>query len=106
MAWRPDVFVWAVDVIRPKAAKVERLGEVETFGAESLDAPGGLVPVHTPGHTSGHCAMHLPERGVLLAGDALMTEHALERAPGPRLLPGFFNHDTAQSVVHWRCWPR
>lgn len=95
MVWRPDVFVWALDVIRLIAAKVERLGEVGTFGAGVLDVPGGVVPVHTPGHTSGHCAMHLPDRGVLLAGDALMTEHALARSPGPQLLPGFFNHDTA-----------
>lgn len=97
MAWRPDVFVWALDVIRLKGAKVERLGDVETFLTGPLDVPGGLVPVHTPGHTSGHCAMHLPERGVLLAGDALMTDHALAHAPGPQLLPGFFNHDNAQA---------
>ncbi len=97
MVWRPDVFVWAMDVIRLKAAKVERLGSVQTFQVGALDIPGRPVPVHTPGHTSGHCAMHLPERGVLLAGDALMTEHAVAHTTGPQLLPGFFNHDNAQA---------
>lgn len=97
MAWRPDVFVWAMDVIRLKGAKVERLGAVQTFGTGPLDVPGRPVPVHTPGHTSGHAAMHLPERGVLLAGDALMTEHALASHTGPQLLPGFFNTDNAQA---------
>ena len=97
MAWRSDVLVWAMDVIRLKGAKVDRLGDVQTFGTGPLDVPGRPVPVHTPGHTSGHCAMHLPERGVLLAGDALMTDHALSHASGPQLLPGFFNHDNAQA---------
>lgn len=26
-----------------------------------------------------------------------MSEHAMARSPGPPLLPGFFNHDTAQA---------
>jgi glyoxylase-like metal-dependent hydrolase (beta-lactamase superfamily II) len=98
MAWRPHVLVWAWDAIRLKAAKVERLGAAETFGDHQiLDVPGRPVPVHTPGHTSGHCALHLPDRGVLLAGDALMTEHALVRASGPQLLPDFFHHDLTQA---------
>ena len=97
MAWRSDVLVWAMDVIRLKGAKVDRLGDVQPFGTGPLDVPGRPLPVHTPGHTSGHCAMHLPERGVLLAGDALMTDHALSHASGPQLLPGFFNHDNAQA---------
>lgn len=97
MAWRPDVFVWAMDVLRLKGNKVERLGAVESFATETLDIPGRPVPVHTPGHTSGHCALHLPERGALLAGDALMTEHAVARTHGPQLLPGFFNNDNAQA---------
>jgi glyoxylase-like metal-dependent hydrolase (beta-lactamase superfamily II) len=94
-AWRPSVMLWARDVIALKAEKVDRMTSVATFGGEALDVPGHPRPVHTPGHTSGHCALHLPERGVLLAGDALMTGHALVRSPGPQLLPDFFNTDTA-----------
>jgi glyoxylase-like metal-dependent hydrolase (beta-lactamase superfamily II) len=93
MLWRPAVFTWAVDAIRLKAAKVERMGSVQTFEEQVLDVPGRPVPVHTPGHTSGHCAFHLPERGAVLVGDALMTEHALVSGSGPQLLPGYFNHD-------------
>jgi glyoxylase-like metal-dependent hydrolase (beta-lactamase superfamily II) len=33
----------------------------------------------------------------VLAGDALMTGHALTRHRGPQLLPAFFNTDTAQA---------
>jgi glyoxylase-like metal-dependent hydrolase (beta-lactamase superfamily II) len=101
-AWRPDVLVWARDVLSLKAERVERLSAVDTFTAETLDVPGDLVPVHAPGHTSGHCAFHLPHRGVLVAGDALMTEHALVRVAGPQLLPDFFNRDTelARASLH------
>jgi hypothetical protein len=94
--------VWARDVLSLKAERVERLSAVDTFTSDALDLPGGLVPVHTPGHTSGHCVFHLPHRGVVVAGDALMTEHALVRVTGPQLLPDFFNRDTelARQSLH------
>lgn len=97
--WRPDVAVWVRDVMSLKGARVDRLESAETFTGEVLDLPGRPVPVHTPGHTSGHCAFHLPERGALLAGDALMTEHALAGTSGPQLLPSFFNHDNEQALA-------
>lgn len=93
-AWHPDVLLWARDVLALKAERVERLSSVDTFADDVLDVPGHPVPVHTPGHTSGHCALHLPEQGVLVTGDALMTEHAVEPTTGPQLMPDFFNQDT------------
>jgi glyoxylase-like metal-dependent hydrolase (beta-lactamase superfamily II) len=100
--WRRDVAVWMRDIVSLKAARVERLVSAETFATGVLDVPGQPVPVHTPGHTSGHCAFHLPERGSLLAGDALMTGHALVRTPGPQLLPSFFNHDDEAALASLR----
>ena len=100
MAWRPDVFTWIFDAaVHLKAAGVERVGQVEAFGEETLEVPGRPRAIHTPGHTSGHCALHLPERGTLLAGDALMTAHALVHDGGPQLLPDFFNTDNAQALA-------
>jgi glyoxylase-like metal-dependent hydrolase (beta-lactamase superfamily II) len=96
-AWRPSVMLWARDVIALDAEKVDRMASVDTFGGEALDVPGRPRPVHTPGHTSGHCVLHLPDRGVLLAGDALMTGHALARSAGPQLMPDFFNNDSARA---------
>jgi glyoxylase-like metal-dependent hydrolase (beta-lactamase superfamily II) len=40
---------------------------------ETLDLPGRPHVIHTPGHTAGHYSVALPQRGVLLAGDALAT---------------------------------
>jgi glyoxylase-like metal-dependent hydrolase (beta-lactamase superfamily II) len=40
---------------------------------ETLDLPGRPRVIHTPGHTGGHYSVALPERGVLLSGDALAT---------------------------------
>lgn len=48
---------------------------------DELPVLGGLRVVHTPGHTAGHIALYLPERGVLIAGDAL------QRRPGGLIPP-------------------
>ena len=95
------MLVWALRIVRAGGARVEGLIQAEPFEAGSgpLDVPGRLVPVPTPGHTSGHCAFHLPERGVLIAGDALMTAHPAGRTAGPQLLPQMFNHDEAAALA-------
>ena len=67
-------------------------------GSTPLDVPGRLVPVPIPGHTTGHCAYHLPDRGVLMVGDALATAHLMSGLTGPHLLPAVFDHDRPQSL--------
>ena len=99
-AWQPRVLLWSLRALLAGGTRVERLSEVATFPAgAALDVPGRLVPVPTPGHTSGHCAFHLPERGVLLAGDALMTAHPTARSAGPQVMPRMFNHDEATTLT-------
>lgn len=75
-AWRPQVLLWGLRILRAGATRAERLTEVKPFEAGSgpLDVPGRLVPVPTPGHTSGHCAFHLPDRGVLITGARLPVD--------------------------------
>lgn len=51
---------------------------------EPLDegaAVGPLRVLHAPGHSPGHLAFHWPERGLLIAGDAIAT--------WPELCPGW-----------------
>jgi glyoxylase-like metal-dependent hydrolase (beta-lactamase superfamily II) len=95
VAWRPQVLMWVLRIVRAGATRAPRLTEVRPFdvGSGPLDVPGGLVPVPTPGHTTGHCAFHLPERGVVITGDALITAHPAGRVTGPQLCPRIFNQD-------------
>ncbi|MCR2814072.1 MBL fold metallo-hydrolase [Microbacterium sp. zg.Y1084] len=51
-----------------------------------LDLPGHPVPVFTPGHTDGHCVLFLPEQGMLLSGDALVTLDPYTGRTGPRIV--------------------
>lgn len=97
--WRPKMWSFLANVLRAKALSVEHVGSVGTFDdGDELDLPGGPVAVCTPGHTSGHCSYHLPERGALLTGDALVTRDSLTGDDGPRLLNHLFNHDHAAAV--------
>jgi glyoxylase-like metal-dependent hydrolase (beta-lactamase superfamily II) len=69
----------------------------EAFPGEGpLDLPGRPVPVHTPGHTDGHTVFHLPDRGVVISGDTLVSGHATSRVKGPQLLLDMFDHDRAR----------
>jgi glyoxylase-like metal-dependent hydrolase (beta-lactamase superfamily II) len=97
--WHPTVMAFAANLLWHGAPWVERFSDVETFeGADSLDVPGRPVPVATPGHTSGHCSFHLPDRGVLIAGDAFVTVDLLRRRPRPGPMPSVFDHDPAESI--------
>jgi glyoxylase-like metal-dependent hydrolase (beta-lactamase superfamily II) len=51
-----------------------------------LPVPGSPTVVPTPGHTLGHCALHLADRGVVLAGDAIVTLDPYTGRTGPRLV--------------------
>lgn len=91
--WRPGAAPWMMRIVRGGATTDVTAPQVQPFTNEGmLDLPGGPVPVPTHGHTSGHTAYLLPDKGVVLTGDELITGHALSRTEGPQLLPAFFRH--------------
>lgn len=95
-AWRPGVARWLVHVLRAGALTDVRVSAPQPFPAPGpLDLPGRPVPVHTPGHTLGHCAYHLPDHGIVVSGDALVSGHPTARTRGPQLLPVMFDRDRA-----------
>ncbi|MDA5145988.1 MBL fold metallo-hydrolase [Streptomyces sp. AD681] len=99
-AWRPGVLPWMVHVLRTGGTEQHPVTAPAAFPADgALDLPGRPVPVHTPGHTDGHCVYHLPDAGVVISGDALVSGHALSRTEGPQLLPDLFHHDRAGAVA-------
>ncbi|OLT53017.1 MBL fold metallo-hydrolase [Cellulosimicrobium sp. CUA-896] len=63
-----------------------------------LDLPGAPRVVATPGHTDGHCALHLPDRDVLLTGDALVTLDPYTARTGPQIVAGAATADSARAL--------
>jgi glyoxylase-like metal-dependent hydrolase (beta-lactamase superfamily II) len=98
--WRPAT--WKLFVVGGKngAARTPNVEQVTTFAGEGdLDVPGRPRIVPTPGHSPGHVAFHLPEQGILIAGDALCTYNPLTGARGPQLMPRAFAHDSLQMLA-------
>jgi glyoxylase-like metal-dependent hydrolase (beta-lactamase superfamily II) len=98
--WRPGVLPWALHAIRSGGTAHVPVERPEPFpSAGPLDLPGRPVPVHTPGHTLGHCAFHLPDVGVVVSGDGLVSGHPTARAKGPQLLPDMFHHERERALA-------
>lgn len=66
---------------------------------QALDVPGRPTVIATPGHTPGHVALHLPERGTVFTGDALVTLDPYTARPGPRLVAGAATADREQALA-------
>jgi glyoxylase-like metal-dependent hydrolase (beta-lactamase superfamily II) len=71
-----------------RAPLAKGVGKLTTFAdGETLEwIPGRPTAVHTPGHTDGHTAFLLSDRGVLFAGDAIVTRDPYTGRPGPCLV--------------------
>jgi glyoxylase-like metal-dependent hydrolase (beta-lactamase superfamily II) len=78
---------------------VRGVDQLTTFASTApLDVPGRPVPVPSPGHTTGHCAFHLPERGSLIAGDAVVTFNPYTGGPGPQIVSAAATADSATAL--------
>jgi glyoxylase-like metal-dependent hydrolase (beta-lactamase superfamily II) len=97
----PAVFKLFASAARQGGAKTTKIETVTTFTGEAkdLDVPGHPRVIPTPGHSPGHVSFHLPDRGVLIAGDALCTYNVLTGARGPQLLPKAFAYDSLQMLA-------
>jgi glyoxylase-like metal-dependent hydrolase (beta-lactamase superfamily II) len=76
---------------RPQAsssiqATRQPIREVQRYQEGTLPVPGSPRVVPTPGHTLGHCALHLPERDAVIAGDAIVTLNAYTARRGPQIV--------------------
>ncbi len=65
--------------LTPRPAHVDTL----LHDGDELPVLGGVRVIHTPGHTPGHIALHLPARGLLIAGDALQVRKGAITPPHP-----------------------
>lgn len=81
------------------ALTVRGLDEVVMVEAgDELPLPGRPRVIATPGHTFGHCALHLPGRDVVLAGDALVTLDPYTGRTGPQIVSGAATADSAVAL--------
>jgi glyoxylase-like metal-dependent hydrolase (beta-lactamase superfamily II) len=87
-------------LLRARAFFPPPLAAVELYDdGDTLPVPGSPQVVATPGHTDGHCALHLAERGVLLAGDAVVTLDPYTGRRGPRLVARAATADSARALA-------
>ncbi|MGE5762960.1 MAG: MBL fold metallo-hydrolase [Mycobacterium leprae] len=96
--WRPASWPLLVQGLRDGMLGTSRIGGFQLFDdGQTLPVPGRPHVVHVPGHTPGSVALHLPDRGVLLTGDALVTLDPYTGARGPRVMLDGVNDDTEQA---------
>src|SRR5919205_696072 len=92
----------------PLLAGMAAAGALKIKGVSTTEQlkPGTAVPVpgrptvaHTPGHTDGHCILHLPDRGIVLSGDALVTLDPYTGKSGPQIVASAATNNTGQSLA-------
>ena len=54
--------------------------------------------IRCPGHTLGHCALHLADREVVIAGDAIVTLDPYTGRRGPRIVAGAATVDSERNL--------
>lgn len=86
---------------RNGGARTPDIEQLTTFDAttQDLDVPGHPRVIPTPGHSPGHVAFHLPEHGIVIAGDALCTYNPLTGKRGPQLMARAFAADSLQALA-------
>jgi len=86
LATRTGAFPIVAELLRNRAFWPAPVREVVRYENGTLPVPGSPEILFTPGHTLGHCALHLPDRDVVIAGDALVTLDPYTARRGPRLV--------------------
>ena len=86
LATQPRALPIVASLVRNRAWWPDALETVTLHDGGTLPVPGAPRVVFTPGHTYGHCALHLPERDAVIAGDAIVTLDPYTGRTGPRLV--------------------
>ena len=97
--WRPTT--WRLFAhFAANGLRTPRVADVTTYkDGDTLDVPGRLRVVATPGHTYGHSALLLDGAGVLFTGDALCGTNPLTGREGPQIMPSAFNTSNEQALA-------
>jgi glyoxylase-like metal-dependent hydrolase (beta-lactamase superfamily II) len=98
VATQPRALPIVAALARSRALFPPPVKEVVRFSDGRLDVPGSPRIIFSPGHTLGHCALHLPDRDVLIAGDALVMLDPYTGRRGPRLVARAATADTDRNL--------
>jgi glyoxylase-like metal-dependent hydrolase (beta-lactamase superfamily II) len=85
-------------LVRNRAWFPAPVKEVRRYESGTLPVPGSPRVVPSPGHTLGHCALHLPERDVLIAGDAIVMLDPYTAREGPCIVAGAATVDSERNL--------
>jgi len=85
-------------LLRNRAFFPAPIKEVARFEGGTLPVPGSPRVVFCPGHTLGHCALHLPDRDVLIAGDAFVMLDPYTAREGPRIVARAATADSERNL--------
>jgi glyoxylase-like metal-dependent hydrolase (beta-lactamase superfamily II) len=86
------------EFVRTRAFFPPPVKEVQRFSDGTLAVPGSPRVMFTPGHTLGHCALHLPDRDTVIAGDAVVMLDPYTARRGPRLVARAATADVARNL--------
>ena len=87
-----------IALARNRAWWPDRLRSVVRYEGGTLPVPGSPRVIFTPGHTLGHCALHLPDRDVVIAGDAIVTLDPYTARTGPRIVARAATADSERAM--------
>jgi glyoxylase-like metal-dependent hydrolase (beta-lactamase superfamily II) len=99
VATQPRALPYVLGFARTRALFPPPVRDVTRFSGGSLPVPGAPRVVLTPGHTLGHCALHLPDRDVVIAGDAVVTLDPYTGRTGPRIIARAATADSERNLA-------
>ena len=85
-------------LVRARAFWPTPVRAVTRYTSGTLPVPGSPRVVPTPGHTLGHCALHLPDRDVVIAGDAVVMLDPYTAERGPKIVAGAATADSERAL--------
>lgn len=89
----------AAGLLRNRAWWPPPVKQVTRYDAGPLPVPGRPLAVFVPGHTHGHCAIALPDRNAVIAGDAVVTLDPYTGRRGPCIVAGAATVDSARNLA-------
>lgn len=93
-----DAAPMAAALVKNRAWWPKPIKEVKRYESGILPVPGSPKVVFTPGHTLGHCALHLPYRDCVIAGDAIVTLDPYTARRGPRIVARAATADSERAL--------